>query len=75
MGKYILVQMNRGVTKEVLIEISGKTVPELVLPEIIYNVKKKLGCIFGENRNSKPLMLKRGQMIGLVTSCVVTLAE
>ena len=46
-----------------LIEISDKTVPGLVLPDIVYNVKKKLGCIFVENHNSKPLMLKRGQRI------------
>ena len=37
-------------TEEVLIEISDKTIPRLVLPEIVYNVKKKLGCIFGEDR-------------------------
>ena len=49
--------------------------PGLVLPEIFYNVKKKLGCIFVENHDSEPLMLKRGQMIGLVTSFVVTQAE
>ena len=53
-------------------ETSGKTIPGLVLPEIVYNVKKKLGCIFVENHNFEPLMLKRGQTIGLVTSCVVT---
>ena len=47
----------------------------LILPEIVYNVKKKLGCIFIENHNSEPLKLKRGQTIGLVTSCVVTQAE
>ena len=41
----------------------------------MYNVKKKLGCIFVENHNPKPLMLKRGQTIGLVTSCVVTQAD
>ena len=50
-----------------LIEISDKTVPGLILSEIIYNVKKKLGCIFIENRNSEALMLKRRQRIGLVT--------
>ena len=43
----------------------------LILPEIVYTVKKKLGCIFIENHDSKPLELKRGQTIGLVTSCVV----
>ena len=75
MGKYILVQTNRGVTGDVLIEISEKTIPGLVLPEINYNVKKKFGCIFVENHNSEPLMLKRGQTIGLVTSCVVMQVE
>ena len=75
MGKYIPVQTNHGVTGDVLIEISDKTIPGLLLPEIVYNVKKKLGCIFVENHNSEPLMLKRGQMIGLVTSCVVTQDE
>ena len=67
--------MNRGVTLDVLIETSDKTVHGLVLPEIVFNVKKKLGCIFVENHNSKPLMLKKGQTIGLVTSFVVMQAE
>ena len=49
--------------------------PGLVLPEIVYNIKKKLGCIYVENHNAKPLMLERGWTIGLVTSCVVTQAE
>ena len=71
MGKYIPAQTNCGATGYVLIEICDKNIPGLVLPEIVYNVKKKLGCIFVENHNSEPLMLKRGQMIGLVTSCVV----
>ena len=53
MGKYIPVQKNRGVTEDVLIEISNKTVPGLILPEIVYNIKKKLGCIFIENYNAK----------------------
>ena len=47
----------------------------LILPEIFYNVKKKLGCIFIENHNSEPLDLQRGQTIGFVTSCVVTQEE
>ena len=51
MGKYIPVQTNPGVTGEVLIEISDKTDPGLVLPEIVYNVEKKLGCSFVENHN------------------------
>ena len=62
-------------TVDFLIEISDKTLPGLVLPEIVCNVKKKLGCIFVENYNSEPLMLKRGQMIGLVMSCLVRQAE
>ena len=63
MGKYIPAQTNCGVTGDVLIEIIDKTVPGLVLPEIVYNVKKNLGCIFVENHNHKPLMLKRGQTL------------
>ena len=43
MGKYIPVLTNREITGEVLIEISDKTIPGLVLPEIVYNIKKKLG--------------------------------
>ena len=45
----------------------------LILPEIVYNVKRKLGCIFIEKHNSEPL--QRGQTIGVVKSCVVTLEE
>ena len=75
MGKYFPLQTNRGVTGDVLIEISDKTVPGLILPEILYNVKKKLCCIFLENHNSKPLMMKREQTIGLVTLCVVMQGE
>ena len=33
MGKYIPVQTNREITREVLIKISDKTIPGLVLPE------------------------------------------
>ena len=47
----------------------------LILPEIVYRVKRKLGCIFIENHNSKPLDLQRGQTIGCVTSCVVKCEE
>ena len=71
MGKYIPVQTNRGVTGDILIEISNKTVPGLILPEIVNNVKKNLGSIFIKNHNFEPLRLKRGQTIGLVTPCVV----
>ena len=38
MEKYIPIQMNREITREVLIEISDKTIPGLVLPD---NVKKE----------------------------------
>ena len=41
MGKYIPVQTDPGVTGEVLIEISDKTEPGLVLPESVYKVKMK----------------------------------
>ena len=60
MGKYIPVQMNCEITGEVLIEIRDKTIPGLVLPEIVYNIKKKLGSIFVENKNPESLLLKRG---------------
>ena len=46
-----------------------------MIPEIVYNIKKKLGCIFVENHNSEPMGLKRGQTIGQVTSCIVTQEE
>ena len=55
MGKYIPVQTNRKITGEVLIESSDKTIPGLVLPEIVYNIKKKLGYIFVENHNSESM--------------------
>ena len=71
MGKYIPVQTNREITGEVLIEFSDKTTPGLVLPEIVYNIKKKLGCLFVENHNLEPMVLKRGRTVGLVMSCVV----
>ena len=67
--------MNHEITGEVLIEISDKTIPGLVLPEIIYNIKKKLFFIFMENHNSESMMLKRGQTVGLVTSGKVTQEE
>ena len=57
---------------EILIEIIDKTIPGLVLLEIVYHIKKKLGCLFVENHNLQPMGLKRGQTIGLVTSCIVT---
>ena len=58
MGKYIPVQTNHEITWEVLFEISDKTILGLVLPEIVYNIKKELGCIFVENHNSEPMGLK-----------------
>ena len=67
--------MNLGITEDVLIEIRDNTMTGLILPEIVYNVKKKLGCIFIENHNSEPLELKRGKTIGLVMSCIVKQAE
>ena len=35
MGKYIPVQTNHGVTGDILIEISNKTMSGLILPEIV----------------------------------------
>ena len=75
MGKYVLLQTNWEILVEVLIEISDKTIPGLVLPEIVYNINMKLGCIFVENHNYKSIVLKREQPIGLVTSCVLTQEE
>ena len=72
MGKYIPVQTNHNIQGDVLDEISNNTVPGLILPEIVYNVKRKIGCIFIENHNSVSLDLQRGQTIGVVTSCIVT---
>ena len=68
MGKYIPEQMNHEITGEVSIEISDTTIPGLVLPEIVYNVKKKLGCIYVENHVLESMVLKRGQTVGLVTT-------
>ena len=66
MGKYIPVQTNHEITGEVLIEISDKTILGLVLPEIVFYIKKKLGCTFVENHNSESMVLERGQTAGLV---------
>ena len=57
MGKYIPVQTNRENTGVVLIEIIDKTIPGLVLPEIVYNIRRS-GCIFVENHNLESMMLK-----------------
>ena len=77
MGKYIPVQTNCGITGDILISdktVTGLLLP-LLLPEIVYKVKKKLVCIFIENHNSELLKLKRRQTIGRVMSWVVTQAE
>ena len=58
-----------------MIKINDKTISKLVLPEIVYNIKKKLGCIFVKNHNLEFIQLKRQQPIGLVKSCVVTQEE
>ena len=75
MRKYVPEQTNCEIQGDVLVKISNKTMTGLILPENVYKVKKKLGCIFVENRNSETLELKRGQTIGLVTSCFVTQEE
>ena len=59
MGKYIPVQTNREIQGDNLVEISNKTVTGLILPEIVYNAKRKLGCIFKESHNSESLDLQR----------------
>ena len=69
------MQTNPEIQGDVLVKISDKTGPGLILPEIIYNVKKKLGCISVENHNSEPLYLQRGHTIGFVMSCVVIQEE
>ena len=49
--------------------------PGLILPAIVYKVKRKLCCIFIEHHNSESLYLQRGQTIGVVMSCVVKQEE
>ena len=61
--KFISVQMNNEITGEVLIKINNKIISRLLLPDIVYNIKKKLGYIFVENHNSESMILKRGQTI------------
>ena len=51
-GKYIPVQTNQEIYEDVLIEANNKTATGFILSEIIYNARKKLGCIFIENHNS-----------------------
>ena len=42
---------------------------------IVYSVKKKLGCIFLENHISECILLKPGQTVEVVTSCIVKLVD
>ena len=58
MGKYIPVQTNCEITGEVLIAVDDKTIHRLVLPEVVYNIKKKLGWIFVENHNLESMVLR-----------------
>ena len=44
-GKVYLVHTSREIIGEVLIITSDKTILGLVLLDIVYNIKKKLGCI------------------------------
>ena len=74
-GKIIPVQTKREMQGDVLVKINDKTETGLILPEIIYNVKRRLGCIFIENHNSERQDLQRGQTIGFVSSCVVLQEE
>ena len=46
MGKYIPVQTNHEIQGDVLVEINDKTMKGLILPEFVYNIKKKLDSIF-----------------------------
>ena len=75
MGKYILVQANQEIQGNFLVKTTERTVTGLILPEIVYNIRKKLSCIFIENHNSQPLDLQRGQTLGCVLSCVVKQEE
>ena len=53
MGKYITVQTNQKIHGDVIVETNDRTVAGLIQPEIVYRVKRKLGCIFFiENHNS-----------------------
>ena len=75
MGKYIFVQTNHKIQGDVLVKINNKTVTGLILPKIVYNIKRKFGCIFIENHNSETLDLQRGQTIGFVMSFIVIQEE
>ena len=46
MGKYIPVQTNQEIQGDVIVETNDRTVAGLILPEIVYSVRKKLGCVF-----------------------------
>ena len=63
-------QTNHEITGDIFIKISNKTVMRLIQRQ-----EETIGYSFIENHNSESLELKRGQKIGLVTSCVVTQAE
>ena len=41
----IPLQTNREIQGDVLVDRSNKTMTGLILPEIVYHVKRKLGCI------------------------------
>ena len=56
---YPCIQTVCEITGEVVIEPSDKTVPGLVLPDIFYNMKRKLGCILVESHNLESIMLKQ----------------
>ena len=53
------MQTNRKIKGDVLVKINDKTMTVLILLEMVYNVNKKLGCIFIENHNSETLNLQR----------------
>ena len=75
MGKYIPVQTNQEIHGDVIVETNDRTVAGLILPEIVYRVKRKLGCIFIENHNSTSLDLQPGQTTGCMNSCIVKQGE
>ena len=45
-GKFIPVQTNREIHGDVLVEATDRTATGLILQEIVYLARKKLGCIF-----------------------------
>ena len=42
MGKYIPVQTNQEIHGDVIVETNARTVAGLILPEIVYKIKRKL---------------------------------